>query len=153
MSVPFNALRNGGDDNGHVGGLVQHVICAGGQRVGQDGTVDSAGHHHDRHGLPVAEPAYPRDELHAVHALKAIPHEHGVVVGVTAEVFIRTVAVAVPGYAPVVTGEDLGEHVRDAFVAVRDEDRLHSPSRGVCAIEASHAARAGSPRMTRGQGS
>jgi hypothetical protein len=29
------------------------------------------------------------------------------------------------GYAPVVDFEDLGEHVRDAIVAVRDEYRVY----------------------------
>ena len=40
----------------------------------------------------------------------------------------RTVAVAVPGHAPVVTGEDLGEQARDTFVAVRE--RIDFTSRG-----------------------
>jgi hypothetical protein len=78
--------------------------------------------------LAVVERANPRDQVHAVHALEPIPHEHGVVVSAAAEVFRRAVAVAVPGRAPVVTGEDLGEQVRDAFVAVRDEDRLYEAS-------------------------
>ena len=108
-----------------VGGLIQHVIRAGGQRGAHDGHSRRCRSPSRSARLAVVERANPRDQLHAVHALESIPHEHRVVVGAATEVFTRALAVAVPGHVPFVAGEDLGEHVRDAFVAVRDEDRLH----------------------------
>ena len=39
LPAPFDALVHRVDENADVGGLVQHVIGAGGQRVGQEGTV------------------------------------------------------------------------------------------------------------------
>ena len=47
----LDALRHRGDENVDVGGLIQHIIRAGGQGGGHDDHVDSAGHHDDGHVL------------------------------------------------------------------------------------------------------
>src|SRR5688572_5720004 len=79
LAAPFDALAHCVDENGHVDGLIQHVIGAGGQRGGDNVDVAGARHHHNWHVSPVTKRANSRDQLHATHAMQSIVHKHRVV--------------------------------------------------------------------------
>jgi hypothetical protein len=90
--------------------------------------ADGAGHHHDRHVSAVVERANPRDQLHAVHALESITHEHRIVVDLAPERFTRPLAVGVPNHLPIAACKEGGEHLGHTVVALHDQDRLHEGS-------------------------
>jgi hypothetical protein len=63
MPAPFDALAHRDYQSGHVGGLIQNVIRAGGRGGGHYGTFYGSGHQHDRHVSGMVERANPLDQL------------------------------------------------------------------------------------------
>jgi hypothetical protein len=121
----FDALPHRVDENGHVDGLIQHVIRAGGQCGGDNVHLAGAGHHHDRQVSPVGERSNSLDQLHATHAMQSVVHKYRVVRSTASERVDRALAGIVAGNGPAFEGEEVGEQLRYAVIAFRDQDRLH----------------------------
>ena len=62
-------------------GLYNTSSAPAAKRVGHEGTVDGAGHHHDRHVVPVIERANPRDQRDPTHVVQSVAHKDGIVRG------------------------------------------------------------------------